>query len=156
MAADPYFADHKELEDPLPGFAFLLDLGDGAKGYFQECGGIGSEHEIIEIKSVDSKGHEVVIKQPGRLKWGDVTLKRGITNKLTMWEWREKVVKGLVKDARKNCSITMLDRGYNPVATWHFDNAWPSKLTGPSLKADGNDFGIEELTLVHEGMYREK
>ena len=64
-------------------------------------------------------------------------------------------VKGTVKDARKNCSITMLSREYKPVAVWHFTNAWPSKVTGPSLKADSNEIGVEEVTIVHEGMYRE-
>jgi phage tail-like protein len=41
------------------------------------------------------------------------------------------------------------------VAIWHFANAWPSKVTGPSLKSDDNSFGVEEVTIVHEGMYRE-
>jgi phage tail-like protein len=29
-------------------------------------------------------------------------------------------------------------------------NAWPTKLTGPSLSAKGNDFAVEQLDLVHE------
>ena len=32
---------------------------------------------------------------------------------------------------------------------------WPSKLTGPTFKADDNGIGVEEVTIVHEGMYRE-
>jgi len=141
-------------EDPLLGFTFLLEINGKVAGYFTECAGIGSEHEIIEHKVVDNNGHEVIRKIPGRLKWGDVTLKRGITSDMEVWTWRDKVVQGTMKDARRNCSITMLDRTYSPVAQWDFVNAWPTKVTGPALKSDSNEFGVEEMTLAHEGISR--
>jgi phage tail-like protein len=142
-------------EDPLLGLNFFLELEGKLTGYFMEANGIGSEHEVVEHKVVDKQGHEIVRKIPGRLKWTDVTLKRGITSDLDIWKWRDEVLKGDMKTARMNCSITMMDRNYSPVATWHLTNAWPSKVTGPAMKSDGNDIGVEELVLVHEGMYRE-
>jgi phage tail-like protein len=157
MPANPYISgrDDDYTEDPLIGFNFMLELGDAVAGYFTECSGIGSEHDIIEHKVVDKQGHEIVRKIPGRLKWQDVTLKRGITSNLEIWKWREAVVKGEIKEARKAVTIHMMDRAYNPIASWHFTNAWPSKVTGPSFKSDSNEFGVEEVTIVHEGMYRE-
>ena len=157
MPATPYLSDRADAltEDPLLGFNFLLELEGAIAGYFTECSGIGSEHEIVEHKVVDKGGHEIVRKIPGRLKWQDISLKRGLTSDLQIWQWREQCVQGDVKGARKNISISMLDRTYNPVAIWHFANAWPSKVTGPSLKSDDNSFGVEEITIVHEGMYRE-
>ena len=125
-------------------------------GYFTECSGIGSENEVVAHKVVDKQGHEIVKKIPGRLKWQDISLKRGITSSLEIWEWREQIVQGKVIDARKNITINMLNREYTPVATWHFTNAWPSKVSGPALKSDSNEFGVEELTIVHEGMSRAK
>jgi phage tail-like protein len=122
---------------------------------FTEVSGIGSEHEIVEQKVVDKNGREFVQKVPGRLKWQDVTLKRGITDKMDIWEWRKLVEDGKMKDARTNCSIIMMDRNYEDVARWNFMNAWPSKVSGPSVKSDSNEFGIEEVTIVHEGMVRE-
>ena len=157
MSGMPYYSDRGDstTEDPLLGFNFLLELEGAIAGYFSECSGVGSENEIVEHKVVDKQGHEVVRKIPGRLKWQDVTLKRGITSSLQIWEWRQQVIEGKMADARKNISITMLDRTYNPVAIWHFSGAWPSKVTGPSFKSDSNEFGVEEVTIVHEGMYRE-
>ena len=157
MPANPYLSNREDVltEDPLLGFNFMLELEGTLAGYFTECSGIGSENDIVEHKVVDKQGHEIVRKIPGRLKWQDVTLKRGITSDLQIWEWRDTVVQGKMSDARKNITITMLDRNYNPVATWNFTNAWPSKCSGPSLKSDSNEFGIEEVTIVHEGMYRE-
>jgi hypothetical protein len=35
-------------------------------------------------------------------------------------------------------------------------NAWPSKISGPAPKADGNEIGIEEIILVCEYTERVK
>lgn len=148
--------DSTTHEDPLLGFNFTLELEGKMAGYFTECSGIGSENEIVEHKVVDKNGREIIRKIPGRLKWQDVSLKRGITSDLQIWEWRDQVVNGKMEDARQNCTITMLNRSYEPIATWHLQNAWPSKVTGPQLKSDDNNYGVEEVTIVHEGIYREK
>jgi phage tail-like protein len=140
--------------DPLTGFTFRLELEGRAEGYFTEVSGLGSENDVIEQKVVDQKGHDLVQKIPGRLKWGDVTLKRGITEDMKLWEWRQQVIDGKMKEARQNCSIVMCDRNYKDVARWNFYDAWPSKITGPNLKADSNELGIEEMVLVHEKIER--
>ena len=142
-------------EDPLLGFNFGLEFQGAIAGYFTEISGVGSEHEIIEHKVVDKQGHEIIQKIPGRLKWGDITLKRGITSSLDLWEWRSLVEQGDMDGARKNGSIVMYDRTYTQVARWNFTNGWPSKVSGPTLKADSNEFGIEECVIVHEGIIRD-
>ena len=143
-------------EDPLVGFNFMIDVGGKITGYFTEVGGLGSENEVIEQKVVTDKGVEVILKIPGRLKWGDVTLKRGITSSMDMWDWRQMVVDGKVTDARMNGSIVMFDRESKEAARWNFVNGWPLKISGPSPKSDSNEIGIEELTLVHESILRVK
>jgi phage tail-like protein len=143
-------------EDPYLGFNFMLEVGGKVAGYFTECSGIGSENEVIEHKVVDKSGHEIVRKIPGRLKWTDISLKRGITSNLEVWKWRETVVLGDMKTARADVTITMMDRNYVAKAIWNFNKAWPSKVTGPAFKSDDNSFGVEEVTIVHEGMYREQ
>jgi phage tail-like protein len=140
--------------DPLIGFNFGLEIEGKMSGYFTEASGIGSEHEIVEHKVVNDKGQEIVQKIPGRLKWQDVTLKRGVTADMQIWDWRAMVEKGDMKGSRTNCSVVMFDRNYEEVARWNFENAWPSKVTGPSVKSDSNEIGVEEVTIVHEGMWR--
>jgi phage tail-like protein len=142
--------------DPLVGFHYAIEVQGIVTGYFTECSGIGSEHEIIEHKIVDEKGRESIQKVPGRLKWQDVTLKRGITDNMDIWDWRDMVVEGKVEDARRNGSIVMFNQALDEVARWNFENAWPSKVSGPAVKADSNEFGVEELVITHEGLYREK
>jgi len=137
-------------EDPLVSFHFMIDVQGEITGYFTEVSGLGSESEIIEQKVVNEKGIEIVKKIPGRLKWGDITLKRGITSSLDMWNWRKKVEEGKVSEARKNGSIVMFDQELQEKARWNFVNGWPTKITGPAPKTDSNELGIEELTIAHE------
>jgi phage tail-like protein len=137
-------------EDPLVSFHFMIDVQGEITGYFTEVAGLGSESEIIEQKVVNDKGIEIIKKIPGRLKWGDITLKRGITSSLDMWNWRRKVEEGKVGEARKNGSIVMFDQELQEKARWNFVNGWPTKITGPAPKTDSNEIGIEELTIAHE------
>jgi phage tail-like protein len=143
-------------EDILVGFHFALDIQKTVMGYFTECSGIGSETEVATSKVVNEKGVQVVLKVPGRLKWGDITLKRGLTSNMELWNWRKLVEDGDVKKARKNGTITMFNQQLKPVAIWEFKNAWPSKISGPSPKADSNDLVVEEITIVHEYITRKK
>lgn len=140
--------------DPLLGFHFAVEVGGVISGYFTECSGLGSEHEVVEHKIVKKGGVPLTRKIPGRLKWGDITLKRGINTNMDIWDWRKQVEDGDVHKARQNGSITMYDQEMKEVARWNFEAGWPSKVTGPSPKADGNEVGIEELVIVHEGIVR--
>ena len=143
-----------DREDPLVGCQFSLEIQGVIKGYFTEVSGLGSEHDIVEHKVVDESGHDMVMKIPGRLKWSDITLKRGITSSMDVWDWRKQVEDGDVQGARKNGSVVMYDQSYSQIARWNFSNAWPSKVSGPSLNAQNNEFGIEEVVIVHEGIER--
>jgi phage tail-like protein len=139
--------------DPLVGFQFSLEV-DGVEGYFTEVSGIGSENAVVTHKVVTPEAKEVTLQVPGRIEWGEITFKRGLTADFQFWTWREQVITGDIVGARRMVTINMYDRNYNSVVTWTADNAWPSKLSGPSIAADSNDFAIEEMTIVHEGLTR--
>ena len=141
------------LVDPLIGFQCALEA-NGMEGYFTEISGIGSENAVVTHKVVTPEGKEVTLQIPGRIEWGEVTLKRGLTTNLQFWEWREMVITGKVAEARQPVTITMFDREYTSVVGWNLINAWPSKISGPTIAADSNDFTVEELTLVHEGLFQ--
>ena len=141
-------------KDPLISAWFGVDFGDGVVGAFRECTGLGSENEVVEYKASTQDGKYVMKKIPGRMKWNNITLKRGITDTIDMWKWRKLVEDGKVGEARRNGSIVMYDQSGGTTARWTFVNAWPSKLTGPSANAANNEVAIEELELTHEGYER--
>jgi phage tail-like protein len=141
-------------KDPLVSAWFGVDFQGGVVGAFRECTGLGSENEIVEYKASGPKGEQVVKKVPGRLKWNNITLKRGITDSMDMWKWRQLVEDGKMEEARKNGTITMFNQKGEPMAKWDLTNAWPSKLTGPSANATNNEPAIEELEITNEGSKR--
>lgn len=140
--------------DPLVSFNFEVKIEGKLSGYFTECSGLGSETEVTEHKIVGQGDREAVRKVPGRLKWGDITLKRGITSNMDMWTWRQAVVDGLVGTARSNGSVIMYDQTGAAKAQWDFTAGWPSKISGPSVQADSSAVGVEEVVIVHEGIKR--
>ncbi|HLI05065.1 MAG TPA: phage tail protein [Ktedonobacteraceae bacterium] len=140
--------------DPLVSSWFGVEFQGQVVGAFRECTGLGSENEVVEYKASGQKGEFVIKKVPGRLKWNNITLKRGITDAMDMWKWRKLVEQGNIDSARKNGTITMYNQQGQAVAKWNFTNAWPSKLTGPSANAGNNEVAIEELELTHEGYER--
>jgi phage tail-like protein len=111
---------------------------------------------VIEDWAAGKSGETVYTKQPGRIKYNDITFKAGLTeDSLKLHKWREKVELGKVNEARTNGTIWMFDQENNPMAKWRFLNAWPSKLSGPSLNANANDTAIEEMTIAVEKISRE-
>jgi len=142
-------------EDPLVAFKFGLEIEGKLSGYFTSVSGIGSESEVIEHKIVNpDTGETIIQKLPGRLTWTEVTLKRGVTSSIDIWAWRQEVVDGNIEDARTNCSIIAYNQANEEIARWNNANAWPSKVTGPGMDAGGQDYMVEEVTIVHEGMTR--
>ena len=142
--------------DPLVSAWFSIDFGGEIVGAFRECTGIGSENEVVEYKAAAEGGKFVMKKIPGRMKWNNITLKRGITDAMDMWKWRKLVEEGNMSEARKSGSILMYNQKNEPIAQWDFLQAWPSKLTGPTANAGNNEVAIEELEITHEGYERIK
>jgi len=142
--------------DPLPVSSFHLDISGKCQGTFRECTGLGSASEVIEHKSAAKSGQIIVQKVPGNLKYENIVLKRGVTDDMQVWDWRKMVEDGKIEEARMNGTITMYDQTNKAMAEWTFDNAWPVKVSGPTLNAGANEIAIEELHIAHEGMRRNK
>ncbi len=145
-----------ERKDPLVSCYFTVEFQGTIVGAFQEVTGLGSSHEVVEYKASGEKGQYVIQKVPGRMTWNNITLKRGITDAMDLWEWRRLVEEGKIRDARKNGSVVMYDFNGQEIARWNFVNAWPCKLTGPAADAKSNNVAIEELEIVVEGYTRVK
>lgn len=141
-------------QDPLISAWFSIEFQGQVAGAFRECEGLGSSNEVVEYKASGEKGEFVIKKVPGRLIWNNIVLKRGITDSMDMWKWRKLVEQGNVNSARKNGTITMYNTNGTAIAKWNFINAWPSRITGPSVNASENSVAIEELELTHEGYER--
>ena len=135
---------------PLPKFFFSVDLGDGKSASFQEVTGLDAETQTIAYRHGDSKQFST-IKMPGIAKIGNVTLKKGIFIKDSLfWNWYSELKMNTI--SRKTVTIKLLDEAGNPTMTWTLANAWPTKISGTDLKSDGNEVAIESIEIAHEGL----
>ena len=51
-----------------------------------------------------------------------------------------------------NLNTFVLDESGEEKLRWNFREAWPTKWTGPSFNATGNEVAIETLEIAHEGL----
>ena len=91
-------------------------------------------------------------KQPGILKYSNVTLKRGTTDSLLFMDWMTELKNGTIN--RKTIVITLVDDEGKDSASWQLEKAWPTKCTAPHFHATSNEVAIESLELVCEGITR--
>ena len=140
--------------DPISAFAFALELKGVTEATFREATGFGSENEVIEYKQQGPKGVTVIHKIPGNLKWQNINLKRGITDNIDLWTWRQKVIDGQIEAARMNGSVVGYNENGNEVIRYNFINGWPCKWTSTGVNSQGAEVIIEEIEIAHEGLTR--
>src|SRR5215207_404089 len=137
-----------QRDDPYKAFNFLVEIDGIARAAFSEVSGLETETAVIEYRV----GGELntVRKLPGLTKYGNLVLRRGVTQDAELWNWRKTVVDGNID--RRNGSIMLLDDARSEVVRWNFRNGWISKWEGPALNAKANEVAIETIEIAHEGL----
>jgi phage tail-like protein len=136
-----------QRKNPYPNFNFVVDIG--AEIAFAEAEIPAAEIEAIEYREGGDRT-SVARKLPGRVRYGNVVLRRGIDGRLELWEWFKAVRDGVLE--RRDVTITLLDEARNPVQQWRLRNAWPAKYEPSGLDAKGNEVLIETLELAVESI----
>lgn len=133
-------------------YNFTLELGQGVVGgYFTEVSGLGIKVEAIDYR--EGGAAPAVRKLAGRVSYGDITLKWGMTQSSEMWEWLMTAVNGTVQ--RREVSIILLSPdGQGEQTRWNLHNAWATEWRGAKLDASAQGAAIESLILTHEGLAR--
>lgn len=134
---------------PMPKFYFQVKW-DSAVMSFEEVSGLDVEAQPIEYRHGDSPVY-ATIKMPGLKKFSNVTMKKGVfkgDNKF--WDWFNKIKMNTIQ--RVPVTISLLDESGKPTMVWTLANAWPTKITGTDLKAQGNEVAIETIEIAHEGL----
>src|SRR5688500_11572628 len=91
----------EERTNPYSNFNFVVFVGTEQLGAFSEVSGLDSENTPIEYRE-GADATSSVRKLPGIEKYTNVTLKRGITGNMALWNWR--------KDVRDSTSTAPLKR----------------------------------------------
>jgi len=135
-------------------------------GEFAEVSGLEA---TMEPKAIRPGGHNNGdLQRVGRITYGTVVLKRGVTRSSHLWNWFNLVGQGksavrlraeLVQvetvpaggavgaDAVSGPAVEIRD-----VLRWSMTNALPVKFKAATYVAIGGEVGVEELHFVHEGL----
>ncbi|MGZ9014244.1 MAG: phage tail protein [Burkholderiales bacterium] len=141
-----------ERNTPYGAFNYLVSFDGGEIfGGFSDVSGIGSDVKIAEYRNGNEKENHVR-KVPGTHAVSDATLKRGIVNSKTLWDWMRQT-RNSGPAAQKTVTITLLDEAQKPVQSWIMRGVVPMKYTGPTLAGKGGgDVAMEEVVLSAEAI----
>jgi phage tail-like protein len=137
----------------LIGSWFGVTLDNGVSGFFSDASGLSIEIEVVTI--TQSEKDTATRMRPGTTKYGEITLKRTLTEDKKFWNWAKEIRDG-GKDYRTNGSISMYDMGGESIGMWKFEHAWPSKWSASDLDVGTDDPMQETVVLQVELLTREK
>ena len=145
-------------ERPYAQFNFLVDLGNGVtegpQAGFQECSGIGMSVDVVEYRNGNDKANEVR-KLTGLARYPDVTLRRGVSGSLDLYQWLNDIRNGSV-DALRTVTVQLQNEEHSSVVQeWKLVRARIIKHTSGPFNALCSDVAMEELTLAYERLEME-
>jgi phage tail-like protein len=146
-------ASSRTMDPPFVG-KFVFTVDGQTIGAFTEVSGLSVQIDVEEL--VEGGQNQFTHKLPGRMKWPNLVLKRGITNSDNLFEWFQKSSGDGFAGAgnkihRRRGAVTLMDAASKQVRVWEFTEAYPVKWSGPKLAASSRDLAVEELEVSHCG-----
>jgi len=135
--------------DPYSGYNFWVEWDGIVHAGFQECTGLTATRATGTYR----EGTDKTLTQrqiPGLNTYGNISLKRGITDNQELWKWHKTLQDGTAD--RRNVSIILADDKGEEKMRWNLENCWPTTWSAPDFNATSDDVAIEALELVHEGI----
>ena len=144
-----------ERKDPLRNYRYRLEIDGIDQAGFSEAAIGDLSTEPIEYREGDELP-TTPRKLNGLNKYGNVTLKWGITDSMKMADWHQLVVDDAtpLDDARRNVVIRVQDEAGQETAAFEIVKAWLCKYDPSDLNATGNKVSIDSIELCNEGIRR--
>lgn len=151
------------VEVPLHVFRFHVDFFDDsltdipASGPFNLCSGAFAEctglEATMEPKTIKEGGRNYgAAQRAGQTSFPTVVFKRGISTTQNLYDVFNTLATGTFAP-RLRIVINVFDNSGIAVAAWQLNHAMPIKYKFSDLNAKNSEVGIEELHVVHEGLW---
>ncbi len=140
--------------DPYRNFRFKVEIDGIQTASFAEATIPDTTTDSVDYREGTDLPFQK--KLSGLTKYGNITLKKGLTDSVEIYQWRKSVEDTGAIKARKNISLVLIDEEGNDKARWDIIEAWPTKYSPSGFSAKANEVVIETLELVHEGIKRTK
>jgi phage tail-like protein len=133
---------------------FMFEVVGVQIGAFREVSGL---EVTLDMETITEGGQNAFVHQvPGRMKWADITFKRGITNADALFDWFYKTsgegfAKGNDKIIRRDGAISAYTMDGKRVREWTIRGAVPISWKGPEFGSEKSDALEETLVISHQG-----
>jgi phage tail-like protein len=140
----PFVAFNFAVEINVPGVAENV-----CNAAFSECDGLEMTMDVKTIREGGNNGKQ--IRLTGPMNYGQLTLKRGMTETFDLWKWAATMLtdRGLRADAEV---VIFAADGETERARFVLSRCMPVKLKAPALSGSGGTIAIEELQLAYESL----
>jgi phage tail-like protein len=129
---------------------FAVEVDGTIMATFSECSGLSAT--VRNDKWEEGGANQTTIKFPGRVDYGNITLKHGISYSTDLFDWFMKVLRN--EKARKELTVKLVTQDLEEMRSWHFARAFPVKWTGPTLQTTSNAIAIETIEFCHDGFIK--
>jgi phage tail-like protein len=140
---------------PFTAFNFSVEINRGTDGKplvnaeFSECDGLEMSMEVKTIREGGANDRQIRLSGP--VNFGQLTLKRGMTESFDLWNWFHDSVNEPRLRADADVVLLAAD-GTTERARFRLDRCMPVKLKAPALNAKDGQIAIEELQIAYETM----
>jgi phage tail-like protein len=146
---------------PFTTFRFRIEIDFDSAGTtrqvcaaaFSECDGL---EMTIEPKTIREGGRNTgPVHLIGPVSYGQLTLKRGMTENFDLWTWFERVAAEGGGGYRTAAEVLLLSSDITatePDARFRLEGCLPVKLRAPSLNAREGLVAIEEMQIAYESL----
>ena len=137
---------------PLPAFNFIVEIvrddrpGVLAGGAFSDCDGIEVSQEVKTLREGGNPNR--VHRLAGPVAFGQLTLKRGVTPGMDLWQW---FADSLAQPwLRASVTVSVLRHDRSEWGRFVLSRCLPVKLKAPTLNARDGAIAVEEVQIAYE------
>lgn len=131
-------------------FKFVVEIDGFQRAAFTRVTGLAGE--VADVDHFEG-GALIPNKSPGRATFPNVTMERGATSDLEMYEWFRQVLNaaantGLPDDAyKRNLDVVQQDRDDSTLRRWSLFNVYPRRFAPGDWDNDTDEKLIESVEL---------
>jgi len=158
-------------DDPLLSFSFYIEIDDKIEAGFTVCTGLSVRREVMTYQ--EGGINDYVHTLPGRVTYGNITLKRGIAFSEALWRWFATgfafTVAGLAAGEaavsedrnKRNRALAAQNALYRKISIYQcvpyttkvarqydLEEAFPIAWNGPELNTGSSEVAIESIEIA--------
>ena len=128
---------------------FRIEIEGVTQGAFLACDGLEARVDVVDFSDGDNL---IAHKRPGRTRYANIVLRRGMTLNTELWNWFTAVANGRIE--RRAGSIIVCGDDGSEAFRYNFFEGWPCRWKSLELDADQAGTLVEAIEIAVEKIER--